>query len=253
MTTRLTLTRPNGTPITCWQGWTRPKKEVQWAPERSAMELAQAWFRQSKPAPPEELSQLLHSSERLADLQLLCGIPERVTSLPERGEGRNHDLWLLGRTRREQVTICIEAKADESFGNDTIAEYRQSAMKRRESGIATRVPERIASLLSRVPREDSQWDNVRYQLLAAICGTAIQAQRDGSALAVFVVHEFHTRKTSIDKINANAEDLAVFMATITGSHRSIVPGMLYGPVTVDGMSCFIGKTVTYGNNRTAER
>ena len=120
MTTRLTLSRPDGTPITHWQMWTRPKKEYQWEPERSAMELAKAWFRQSETSPPEELSQLLHSSERLTTLKLLRGIPERVTSLPERGEGRNHDLWLLGWTKQEQVTICIEAKADEPFGNETV-------------------------------------------------------------------------------------------------------------------------------------
>lgn len=214
MTTRLTLARPDGTPITCWQEWTRPKKEYHWAPDRSAMELAQAWFRQSEPSPPEELSQLLHSSERLLTLKLLHGIPELVTSLPERGEGRNHDLWLSGRTKHEQVTICIEAKADEPFGNETIAEYRRSANRRRESGAATRVPERITRLLSLVPAGDNRWDNVRYQLLTAICGTAIQAQRDGSALAVFVVHEFHTCKTATDKISANAKDFNTFMAAI---------------------------------------
>jgi hypothetical protein len=233
--------------------WTRPKKEYQWKPERSAMELAKAWFRQSEPSPPEELSQLLHSSERLTTLKLLRGIPERVTSLPESGEGRNHDLWLLGWTQQEQVTICIEAKTDEPFGNVTVAEYRRSANKRREAGEATRVPERITKLLSLVPAGDNRWDNVRYQLLAAICGTAIQAQRDGSALAVFVVHEFHTRKTTTDKISANAKDFNAFMAAITGSQGSIVAGMLYGPVSVGGVNCLIGKTITAGKNWTPER
>lgn len=217
------------------------------------MELAQAWFRQSEPSPPEELSQLLHSSERLTTLKLSRGIPELVTPLPERGEGRNHDLWLLGRTTQEQVTICIEAKADEPFGSKTIAEYRQSANKCRASGAATRVPERITKLLALVPAGDNRWDNVRYQLLTAICGTAIQAQRDGSTLAVFVVHEFHTRKTATDKISANAEDFNTFMAAITGSQRSIVARMLYGPVTVGVMNCLIGKAITDSNNSTPER
>ena len=253
MTTRLTLSRLDGIPITHWQMWTRPKKEYQWEPERSAMELAKAWFRQSETSPPEELSQLLHSSERLMTLKFVRGIPERMTSLPERGEGRNHDLWLLGWTKQEQVTICIEAKADEPFGNETVAEYRRSANKRRESGAATRVPERITKLLSLVPAGDSHWDNVRYQLLTAICGTAIQAQRDGSALAVFVVHEFHTRKTTTDKISANVKDFDAFMAAITGSQGSIVAGMLYGPVTVGGVNCLIGKTITDGKNWTPER
>ena len=235
----LTLSQPNGTSITNWEMWTRPKKDYQWEPERSAMELAKAWFRQSCVSPPKEFVQLLYSSARLKGLQLLRGIPEHVTSLPERGEGRNHDLWLLGRTDQEQITICIEAKADEPFGNETVVEYRLSAKKRRESGQSTRVPERIAQLLALVPARGYQWDNIRYQLLTAICGTAIQAKRDGSALAVFVVHEFHTRKTTPDKILANKNDFDFFVNVITGSYQPVAQGTLYGPVIVGGVDCLI--------------
>ncbi len=45
------------------------------------------------------------------------GEPEFVTRLPERGEGRNHDLWLQARCSAGGLTICVEAEADESFGN----------------------------------------------------------------------------------------------------------------------------------------
>lgn len=223
--------------------WTRPEKDYHWEPERSALELAKACFRESEISPPEELLQLLHSSDRLRGLQLLRGIPEHVTSLPERGEGRNHDLWLLGQTNQEQITVCIEAKADEPFGNETVAEYRLSANKRRESGESTRVPERITQLLSLVPGGKSRWDNVRYQLLTATCGTAIQARRDGSAVGVFVVHEFHTCKTTPDNIRANTKDFNAFMAVITGSPEPFVTGTLYGPVIVGGVECMIGKAV----------
>jgi len=239
----LTLSRPDGTPITNWEMWTRPKMDYQWEPERSAMELAKAWFCAFEISPPNELLQLLHSSARFTGLQLLQGIPERVTSLPERGEGRNHDLWLLGRTNQEQITICIEAKADEPFGKETVAEYRFSATKRRELGKSTRAPERIAQLISLVPGEEKLWDNIRYQLLTAICGTAIQARRDGSTVAVFVVHEFHTHKTTPDNIRLNANDFNAFMAAITGSPEPFVTGTLYGPVIVGGIECLIGKAV----------
>ena len=47
---------------------------------------------------------------RLNSIKLLKGIPELVTPLPERGNGRNHDLVLSGITDHETVTICIEAK-----------------------------------------------------------------------------------------------------------------------------------------------
>ena len=240
----LSLSRPNGTPITNWEMWTRPKKDYQWEPERSAMELAKSWFRQSSASAPKELLQLLYSSARLKGLRLIRGVPEHVTSLPERGEGRNHDLWLLGRTDQEQITICIEAKADEPFGNETVAEYRLSANKRRGSGESTRVPERIDQLLALVPASDHQWDKIRYQLLTAICGTAIQAQRDGSTLAVFVVHEFHTRKTTLDKLLANKKEFDLFMSVITGFYKPVIEGTLYGPFIVGDVDCLIGKIVS---------
>jgi hypothetical protein len=243
MKTPITLTRPDGTPINKWEMWTRPKKDYHWQLGRSAMELAKSWFHESIISAPEELLQLLNTSDRLAGLHLLRGIPECVTKLPERGEGRNHDLWLLGQTNREQVTICIEAKADEPFGHETVAEYRLLANQRRDSGESTRVPERIIQLLSLVPGDHSLWENIRYQLLTGICGTAIQAQRDGSVVAVFVVHEFHTFKTTPDNILVNTKDFNTFVAAITGISAPVVAGTLYGPIVVGSVECMIGKTV----------
>ena len=243
MKTPLTLCRSDGTPITDWEMWSRPKRAFQWEPERSAMELAKAWFQNTDISPPEEIIHLLNSSERLKGLSLLRGIPERVTSLPERGGGRNHDLWVVGQTNQERVTICIEAKADEPFGNETVAEYRASAFKRRESGESTRAPERIEQLLALVPGGDSGWDGIRYQLLTAVCGTAIQASRDGSTLAVFVVHEFHTLKTTRANIRTNAKHFDEFMAVIGVSQTPVTAGLLYGSVVVSGVDCLIGKAV----------
>ncbi len=240
----LTLLRPDGTPITNWEMWTRPKRNYHWKEGRSAMELAKAWFRHSELSPPKELLQLLHSSDRLTDLQLLRGNPEHKTSLPERGESRNHDLWLLGRTKREQVTICIEAKADEPFDNNTVSQELLSAKTRKESGVSTRVLERIDKLLNLFPSKDNRWDDVKYQLLTAICGTAIQAKQDDSSLGVFIVHEFRTSLTKPSKIAKNEKDFNAFIEVITGSHEPIITGRLYGSVVIGGVECLLGKVVS---------
>lgn len=168
MNSKIKLYRPDGGLITNWESWTRPKKDYQWAPGRSAMELAKAWFSESKISIPRELEELFNSLARLNGFRLLRGIPEKVTSLPERGEGRNHDLVLQGKTSAEFFTVCIEAKADETFGNETVGSYRAAAIKSKESDIPTRVPERIEKLLSFVPGAQSKWDNIRYQLLTAL-------------------------------------------------------------------------------------
>jgi hypothetical protein len=136
----LTLTRPDGALIVKWETWTRPKKEGHWKPGRNAMELARSWFLNDILSPPEELMRLLLSEESLQDLRLLRGVPELVTPLPMKGEGRNHDLWLHGETSSDSVTICVEAKTDEPFGNYSIAEYRERAITRRNRGGTNRSP-----------------------------------------------------------------------------------------------------------------
>ena len=79
------LKKPNGEPINSWEHWTRPKRDYQWKKGRSAMELARVWFRGGQLAVPKEFEALLADSPRLEYLTLETGIPELVTTLPERG------------------------------------------------------------------------------------------------------------------------------------------------------------------------
>jgi hypothetical protein len=207
------------------------------------MELAKAWFTDGRLSTPAELMQLLLSHPRLRGLKLIEGAPERVTTLPVRGEGRNHDLWLSGETERERVTICIEAKADEPFGNETIEEYRTAALHRRERGESTGAPERIDALLKMVPGSIADWGPIRYQLLTAICGTALQGRRDKATLAVFVVHEFQTIKTRREFLDRNREDYERFLTVIGIPSFASTDRVLNGPVTIDGMECLVGKAI----------
>ncbi|WP_435051295.1 DUF6946 family protein [Desulfosalsimonas propionicica] len=231
----------DGRHLHSWAEWPRPKRDYQWKEGRSAMELAKAWFPDDAPAVPPEIENILLSKPRLEDLQLIEAVPELVTGLPERGEGRNHDLWIIGRTRLEQVTICIEAKADEPFGNDTVSGYRNRQCRRREQGEHTKAPERIDALLEMVGGELSNWGEVRYQLLAGFCGTILQAKKDLSELAVFIVHEFQTDLTTADRLQENSADFELFLRII-GTDKPAI-GMLSDPVAVKGVECLIGKAI----------
>ena len=242
------LTRPNGKRIKSWEDWARPKRDYHWKAGRSAMELAKSWFREGRLSPPSEFIALLLSEPRLQELKLLRGTPELVTALPERGEGRNHDLTLVGKTPRESVTICVEAKADEPFGAETVREYWERAMQRRNLSESTRVPERIQALLGMIDRSgllpaESAWGLVRYQLLTAICGTARQAQLDSSSLGVFVVHEFRTESTLKENLRRNQLDFEKFLSELSSSAMNIESGRLYGPFEVTGVDCLVGKAV----------
>ena len=231
------------TPIEKVNDWARPKRKDHWKAGRSAMELAKAWHRLTV---PEELLNLLSGHQRLANLNFIRLVPEKVTSLPEKGEGRNHDLCILSKTPSGNVTISIEAKADEPFGNHTVGEYWSLSMKRRKKGETTKVPERIKKLLTLVGEKGdptkSQWANVRYQLLTAICGTAIEAKKDSSKLCVFIVHEFKTSKTNKKNLDRNRKDYEIFLRVFLNNKDIVINDkFLYGPVSVNGVKCLVGK------------
>ena len=222
---------------------------MHWKEGRSAMELAKAWFRNGSASPPVELISALKLSNKLNGIVIESGIPELVTPLPEGREGRNHDISLIGRFGDRQVTICVEAKADEPFGTETIQEYLLSSGKKLEKDIPTRIPLRIAHLLAMVgvALDDylrSAWVDVRYQLLTALCGTAVQAKLDNSVSCVFLVHQFETESTEATKLEVNEREFVRLISALSGKTLEYHNGTLVGPFIVDGIDCLIGKITT---------
>lgn len=238
------LTRPDGSPIENLKDWTPPKKKNHLGDGGSAKALAESWFRTGAAAAPDEFIALMKSEPRLRGLRLISGIPELVTGLPRSGGGRNHDLWLLGETAKDKITICIEGKTGEPFGNYTVGGHLAVAIAKRKRGKATGVPERIDALLGLVEQPIEVWADIRYQLLTAICGTAMQARLDGSSLAVFVVHEFHTWRATARKVHRNEADYRHFLKVLGAQDIEDTRGRLHGPFAVAGIDCLVGKAVT---------
>jgi hypothetical protein len=250
--THIPLTDSTGKPIDKWDAWSRPKSAYQWKRGRSAMELARAWFRSPKSCCPDEVTALLESHPTTRGLRFSRGQPEQVTPLPERGEGRNHDLWLTGSTTHGKLTVCVEAKADEPFG-ERLGKQITVARKRQPN---TRVAERARALLHLLFGEDrnpegAPWRELRYQLITAAAGTLLQARIDGSAGGVLVIHEFHSDHTRPESLSANGADLQAFVTLLQPGATPVVPGQLIGPIQVppslllpDGMPLYIGKVVT---------
>lgn len=239
-----------GRVIQDWRDWTRPKAaDRHWKPGRSAMECARAWFTSPVPIVPPEVQALFGSHARLRGLALTHGRPEHITPLPERGEGRNHDLHLVGQTAEDRITVCVEAKADEPFGDNTIGRYWSDMRRRRDDGQPTRAPERVEQLLAllagpQVAPTDPAWSDVGYQLLTASAGTVLQARADGSSVAVLVVHEFKTTATDAQKHARNAADYARFVSALCGVPADGVrDGLVYAGGSSPDLPLLVGKAV----------
>lgn len=244
------LTGRNGKHIADWGAWTRPKKDCQWRAGRSAMELARAWFVSSKPSCPREVADLSASHPRTVGLTPVKGVPGHVMSLPQRGEGRNHDLLFLAEGEAGRAVISVEAKVDESFG-ETVGTYWD---KGKRSATRTRAPERIEALLSMAfgatARPDAYpWCGLRYRLLTA--GTAIEAAGRQASVAVVIVHEFRTESADAEKMAVSGADFQSFVCALSDPPATnVLDGRLHGPVRLAPCACldravdvFIGKAV----------
>lgn len=242
------LVKKNGDTINCWQDWEPPKKAYQWKEGRSAMEVAKSWFRNSTANPPAEIIRILVDFFQ-EDIEVLRVVPELITPLPERGEGRNHDVACTCMIGERLATVCIEGKVDESFGEQSVAQYYNRMKERQSLGDPTRVPERIEKLVSMLPISPAEISSCAvsdngYQLVTALVGTALQAKLDGSNIAALIVHEFHTEGADARKIQKNVQDYASFVNALTGDMcKDGGDGKLFGPIEVNGISCFIGRVI----------
>ena len=222
----------SGRPIAQMSNW--PHEDDKWKVGRSAMELARHWT--GPDMVPLDVRQLLEAE--FGSIHVLEGQPEKATSLPplhSRGP-RMHDLWLKGRLDEDrQVTICVEAKADESFG-ETVAEYQRAAVAALKKSPNSKMKARLGLLQTMIWGQSLPGviSSLRYQLLSALTGTAIQTLTDQSAMGILLIHVFDTSATTAANRHRNTVELATFLSTltITPSQTTTRKGHVLGRVKV---------------------
>lgn len=267
--TKLEIKSHSGKPIRSFEDWEKyalppARKRLHWEEGRSACELGWIWTANGEPAVPGELTRLLESNEGTRGIVIRSGITEHETRLPFTSGGpRCHDLALQAEQNSSPVTICIEAKADESFGGTAAEELmkanRRVEAKRRERAkipaktkgqARTMFPKRLdwltRSLLGLSAFEDDKLialstavAELPYQLLSAIGGTLIEAELQKACKAVLVIHEFRTVKTEDSKLDVNANTLNRFLRLLLSANRvdanedlELACGQMIGPIPI---------------------
>jgi hypothetical protein len=123
------------------------------------------------------------------------------------------------------VTIAVEGKAQEPFGDSTVADWRATDNRGRT--------DRLRQLLSTLELpDDDRLAQVRYQLLHRTAAAIIEARRFGASHALMLVHSFST--PSAERHDAWFEDFAAFAALygVSATKGSVVRAGRLGDVTL---------------------
>jgi hypothetical protein len=244
-----------------WFRFAPPKKgALQWKDGRSAKELAKSWCgRKNHPSPPEEFLRLLAPLVTEDQLTHATGWPEHQVPIDTlRGEPPNIDLAIVTEGKQGRTAICVEAKADESFGEYTLAVFND-ATKKVENGVRTGALERLLHLEENLLPELGHGlpgrAEIRYQLLTGTAAALALAKEQQARVAVFVVHEFSfSGHVDEKKLKQNKIDLDCFLMRLTRcSTASLQEGVPFGPLYPPsqksywgGVSLYIGKVKTSG-------
>lgn len=246
--TRVVLGK-NGRQIYSFDQWRRyappAKGAPHWKDFRSAKEMARAWLGGLEATVPPPLAGALETCEAFRGFAISTLRPEHETRLDNLGKGRQHDLVLYGTVGPRRAVVCIEGKADETFGLTIDEELARPP--RKDAKGPSRIGDRINALSEKVfgRRPDAQLGTLRFQLLHALAGTMIEGEK--TDIAALVVHEFVSSTSKSKRLASNDSDFASFMRVVTGVTDPVI-GTLYpvvlSPSAQTRPQLYIGKVQT---------
>lgn len=179
-----------------WEQFAPPKnKKTHWKDGRSAKSLAQFITDETHVRKLENILKDLGYDTK----GIISCIPEANTTLPGRGNGRNHDLLMFGK----DFIVGIEAKVSEDFGK-LISHELQNPSDNKQNRI-----DKLAEELFGCKAADIK--ELRYQLLTGVVGTLLEARKNKKIKALFLIIVFidgiTTKDTSdVAKNNKDYED-----------------------------------------------
>ncbi len=209
------ITSPKGNYIATLEQWGNCIRHTLWREGRSAYSLADFILnRNGVKILESRISSVLSQPVRL----------ERAT--PEvrakfdhyRGNPSNLDLGVCGRVgSKSSLFVGLEAKVDERFGNKTVCERYQAAIRELSRNPRSKALDRVKDLLSLYFADtddpcDSRFSDIGYQLLTGTAGT-VARQKDAS---IFYVLVFTTREYDKRKGQDNQRNYEKFIEATNG-------------------------------------
>ena len=174
--------------------------EKQWRTGYSAKSLAYSW--EEADGFPGEIKRAFINSgvEELSRVEPVLVIPEHKVPLPGGSTESQNDAFVLGSTSSGLVSICIEGKVNESFGEPVSKWGPDSSPGKRK---------RFKYLTDVLELEDEDLSNIYYQLLHRTASAIIEAKRFHAITAAMLVHSFSQEHKWFPEFQAFADALGV--------------------------------------------
>ena len=193
-----------------------------WREDYSAMSLAYCW-EGANDFPKSVKKVFRHSGMKLfQNVELLLAFPEYKVALPPRG-GRpsQNDIFILAKGNNQLITIAVEGKAMESFG-ETVAEWKRNFTRGKQV--------RLKYLCDLLILDGGNIDQIRYQLLHRTASAVILAEQFNAKNALMLVHAFKENKDSF-------KDYCNFLRLFGKKGK---PDSVTSAKTVNGIKLFFG-------------
>ena len=160
----------------------------QWKRKYSALETAASWERAAgtECGLPDAIAKVLQCGG-FASPVLMLAVAEHKVELPGGDAASQCDVWGIVRTDAGLLSLSVEAKAKEPFGDATLGDWLAAGSSNRSVDNRRRRWEFIRAHLP-----DGEFGAVPYQLLHRCAAAVIEARRFGFWQAAFVVQAFET-------------------------------------------------------------
>lgn len=159
------------------------KPEIHWKIGYSAHALAHCWEAAGEGFPPE-IQHLLETSSDpyLHKVMPLLAIPEFKVELPGGDASSQNDIFVIAVSERGAVSIMVEGKVAERFGNESLGQWGVNASKGKIK--------RWDYLCKKLDIQQPLSGTLRYQLFHRMASSVIEAERLRAAYAIMIVHSF---------------------------------------------------------------
>lgn len=153
----------------------------QWQTGYSAKTLAYCWM--AAEGFPSSVRRVFQRSEYdvFKNIEFLVGFVEYKVPLPPRGHPSQNDILVLAKNNKDLVTIAVEGKVSEPFG-ETVGDWLRDESKGKKA--------RLEELSKLLQLNQNSLKEIRYQLLHRTASAVLEAKRFNASTALMLIHSF---------------------------------------------------------------